>query len=242
VSWISGLFCANFGLCATSSSTCRNAWCPDCYTSTRDIEFHIALREGEGMDPSETVDDEDRLASVWRQKPRDKDKFKRARKGDHLMVQSECDFCIFAKLKRRAPDLNNSINKLVMACIRRATLDAFWSWAERTVVSHARHVQKGIKLAESIGIDPPFVPVGPLPDHCGYGLRSLSSSSHGKRGSTTRRINSGKLLENFGPPTETRFGPDPRRTARAWPWEMQTERATRDSARIHAPRCGSSVS
>jgi hypothetical protein len=127
------------------------------------------------MDPSETVDDKDCLASVWRQKPRDKEKFKRARKGDYLMVQFECDFCIVAKLKKRAPDLDNSIDKLVMACIRRATLDAFWSRAEGTVVSHARHVQKGINLADFIGIDPPFVPVGPLPafDHCGYGMAIL---------------------------------------------------------------------
>jgi hypothetical protein len=25
-------------------------WCPECYTSEKDIEFHIALREGEGVE------------------------------------------------------------------------------------------------------------------------------------------------------------------------------------------------
>jgi hypothetical protein len=91
------------------------------------------------------------------------------------MVQFECDFCVFEKLKGRTPDPSHPVDKLVMACIRRATLDAFWSRAERTVSSHASHVQKGIELAAFIGIDPPFVPVGPLPsfDHCGYGMAVL---------------------------------------------------------------------
>jgi hypothetical protein len=128
------------------------------------------------MDPSGDQDDEDRMASIWRQKPRDKNKFKRGRKGDHLMVQFECDFCIFAKLKERPPVMENATDRLGLACIRRANLDAFWSRAESTVAAHARHIKEGVELSEFVGIEPPYVPVGPLPstDHCGYAMAILT--------------------------------------------------------------------
>jgi hypothetical protein len=41
---------------------------------------------GEGGDPNGIEDDEDRLLTIWRQKPRDLNKHTRARRGDVLMV------------------------------------------------------------------------------------------------------------------------------------------------------------
>jgi hypothetical protein len=133
------------------------------------------LREGEGWDPNGIEDDEDRLQSVWRQKPKNRKKFKRARKGDSMMVQFECDTCIFVKLKHWRPDAGNSADQLLAACIRRANLDAFWSRAESTVTAHARHIEEGVELGSLLGIDPPFLPFGPLPnrDHCGYAMAVL---------------------------------------------------------------------
>jgi hypothetical protein len=91
------------------------------------------------------------------------------------MIQFECDLCVFSKLKGRPPAHANATEKLVMACIRRATLDAFWSRADSTVTGHARHIKEGIELAEFLGIEPPYVPAGPLPpfDHCGYAMAIL---------------------------------------------------------------------
>jgi hypothetical protein len=91
------------------------------------------------------------------------------------MVQFECDTCIFLKLKQRVPDPHQTQDKLLMACIRRANLDAFWSRASSTVMSNARLIDESIELSQLVGIDPPFVPMGPLPtsDHCGYGMAVL---------------------------------------------------------------------
>ena len=86
------------------------------------------------------------------------------------MVQFECDWCVFGKLKNRTPDPSDSTDILAMACIRRALLDAFWSRSPSTVKAHSALVRKGISLAESVGLDPPYAEPGPLPpfDHCGY--------------------------------------------------------------------------
>ena len=101
------------------------------------------------------------------------------------MVQFECDSCIYRKLKKgRNPGVNESSDALLLACIRRANLDAFWSRAESTVTSHARLINEGVELAELVGIDPPFVPMGPLPsnDHCGYGVAVLILMKSQKQG------------------------------------------------------------
>jgi hypothetical protein len=71
------------------------------------------------------------------------------------MVQFECDTCIFLKLKQRLPDLIQTQDKLLMACIRRANLDAFWSRATSTVMTNARLIDESIDLAKLVGIDPP---------------------------------------------------------------------------------------
>ncbi len=112
------------------------------------------------------------MNSVWRRKKRNLDAFKKARRGDDLMVQFECDWCVFGKLKKRRPNSTSPTDVLLMACIRRATLDAFWSRAGSTVNGQALLVQKGISLSNMVGIDPPYLEPGPLPsfDHCGYGV------------------------------------------------------------------------
>jgi hypothetical protein len=102
--WTQGLFCANFGRIATECVPCRRMWCPKCYTSSPLVMFHIAQREGEGIDPTGVNNDKDRMTSVWHQQSRDKNAFKRARKGDDIMVQFECDWCIFGKNYKRSPD------------------------------------------------------------------------------------------------------------------------------------------
>jgi hypothetical protein len=91
------------------------------------------------------------------------------------MVQFECDTCIFLKLKQRLPDPVQTQDKLLMACIRRANLDAFWSGATSTVMTNARLIDESADLAKLVGIDPPLVPMGPLPagDHCGCGMAAL---------------------------------------------------------------------
>ena len=86
------------------------------------------------------------------------------------MVQFECDWCVFGKIYKRSPDPANATDILAMACLRRATLDAFWSRSGSTVNGQASLIKKGISLARSVGMEPPYHEPGPLPlfDHCGY--------------------------------------------------------------------------
>jgi hypothetical protein len=72
---------------------------------------------------------------------------------------------------RWPPDPKHPIDKLVLACIRRANLDVFWSRADVMVMGHRHHIEEGLNIAAFAQIDPPYVPVGPLMasfDHCGY--------------------------------------------------------------------------
>jgi hypothetical protein len=112
------------------------------------------------------------MTSVWRRKKRNQNAFKEARRGDDLMVQFECDWCVFRKLKGKLPDQTSPQDILLMACIRRATLDAFWSRAGSTVNGQASLIQKGMALSRLVGLEPPYLEPGPLPsyDHCGYGV------------------------------------------------------------------------
>jgi hypothetical protein len=88
------------------------------------------------------------------------------------MSPFECDRCIFHKLRGSPPDPRNEKDKLLLACIRRANLDAFWSRSSETVASHVGQVRMMLTLADLVGIQPPIPAPGPLPsfDHCGYGV------------------------------------------------------------------------
>jgi len=134
--------------------------------------FHIHRPEELGRNAGAVNDeiDEPRLLSVWKGKVRGEDAFKRARAGDHLMVPFECDFCIFIKLKNHLPDPDSPSDQLLMACIRRMNLDAFWSRETSTVNANTRRANKLIEISSVFQMPGPFFHQGPLPayDHCGY--------------------------------------------------------------------------
>jgi hypothetical protein len=85
-------------------------------------------------------------------------------------VPFECDLCIFHKLRGESPKEGNPIDGLLMGCIRRINLDAFWSSATATVNGNRDKLRLGLKMSELVGLTGPYVHDGPLPnhDHCGY--------------------------------------------------------------------------
>ena len=95
-----------------------------------------------------------------------------ARDGDHLMIPFECDLCIFHKLRKEEPQLTKAQDDLLLQCIRRANLDAFWSRARTTVNQNKNRVKTAINFSELLGMQGPFEHEGPYPphDHCGYEL------------------------------------------------------------------------
>jgi hypothetical protein len=163
-------------------------------------------------------EDADRMGNVWRIDPGESNKFHQARMGDHLMVAFECDRCVFRKLYKREPIrtdedaisaaiagdlcqerngyypiLNQENDGKALATIRRMILDAFWSRASSTVRANAKIIQRGCELSASLGLDPPYLEPGPLPnfDHCGYGVAMqmlLASQEPGRHSSVYKQF------------------------------------------------------
>jgi hypothetical protein len=91
--------------------------------------------------------------------------------NDQVLVPFECDLCIFRKLtKTEIPNLRNPQHSLLMSCIRRLNLDAFWSRSTRTVQGQRDKLKQGLVLSRLVGLEGPYSNEGPYPsfDHVGY--------------------------------------------------------------------------
>jgi hypothetical protein len=77
---------------------------------------------------------------------------------------------VFRKLKHRNPIPASHQDDLLLACIRRANLDAFWSRAKGTALNNRDKVAFALKMSAAMGLLGPYEANGPLPevDHCGY--------------------------------------------------------------------------
>jgi hypothetical protein len=144
-------------------------WCGECYTSNHDVSFHV--KQKEKFERKSTSDeDQERLQRAWGNKHRAPDEYLRGRDGDHLLVPFECDLCIFRKLRGKDPWSVSEQDKLLLGCIRRISLDAFWSRASSTVLGHRDRMKQALALSESVGLEGPYVHWGtmPLSDTFGY--------------------------------------------------------------------------
>ena len=71
----------------------------------------------------------------------DEIRFKQARPGDHLCIPFQCPNCQSQNIRGKSID-STHIDDLVFECmIVRATLDAFWSRASKTIANHVREVR-----------------------------------------------------------------------------------------------------
>jgi hypothetical protein len=150
-------------------------WCAKCYTSDPEVTFHI----------NRPVDDE---GVVWKRR-KEVDRFTVARNGDHVVCPFQCDLCIFRLLKKRDPDPSSASDRLLLACIRRASLDAFHSREKRTVEGTFNAMKRAIALSEKVGLSGGYPAPGPFPfeDICGYEVAVqmlLASKKPGKNAST----------------------------------------------------------
>lgn len=118
----------------------------------------------------------------------DKFRFIRARDGDQFLCPFQCDNCLFYILEHRMPDPLNPKDSILEQCTRRVNLDAMWAREPGTVSDNRQDLDSGIKIAMTLGYDPPYWPMGPFPkiDSCGYGVtvsmvyKSLSLGRHDK--------------------------------------------------------------
>lgn len=131
-------------------------WCAKCYTSDREVTFFV----------KEPEDDE---GIPWK-RARDDNRLHVGRNGDHVSTPFQCDLCVFRLLRKSEPDHTSAQDSLLLACIRRVNLDAFWSREKSTVEGNFNAMKRAIRLSESMGLDGGYPAPGPFPlfDNCGY--------------------------------------------------------------------------
>lgn len=133
--------------------------------------FHIkTLNKDLLVKEQDDPEEEARLEESWGPRYMSKTEFLTARPGDHLLVPFECDDCIFVKLRGTLPDYSQQMDLLLLKCIRRINLDAFWSRSTLTVNSNAISARMQLKMSQLVGLEGPFIHTQSLPlfDHCGY--------------------------------------------------------------------------
>jgi hypothetical protein len=128
-----GVFCANFYWSVTGFTPCQRMWCGECYSSDPGVSFHVNCLNNKGGEREKEPRDRARLAKAWGKRHQAADAYLTARDGDHTLVPFECDLCIFHKLQGESPKEGNPIDGLLLGCIRRINLDAFWSSLTATV-------------------------------------------------------------------------------------------------------------
>ena len=79
-----------------------------------------------------------RLETTWGNRHRRKDDYLVMRNGDDLLIPFERDTYVFMKLREHDPDIRNNMDTLLLVCIRRVNLVAFWSRSSGTVKANAQ--------------------------------------------------------------------------------------------------------
>jgi hypothetical protein len=144
-------------------------WCGGCYTSHPTILFHVKQRESFD-DKNSSDQDKERVTRAWGNKQRPADEYLVGQNGDHLMIPFECDFCIFRRLRNQDPLESSQQDQLLLAGIRRVSLEAFWSRASSTAAGNRDKIKQGLNLSRLVGLEGPYVHFGSMPatDTFGY--------------------------------------------------------------------------
>jgi hypothetical protein len=133
------------------------------------ILFHVKQREG--FDLQEASDtDQERVQRAWGKRHRSPDEYLVGRDGDHLLIPFECDLCVFSKLTDSEPVAMCEQDNLLLACIHRISLDAFWSRASSTVAGNRDKIRQGLALSKLVGLKGLYIHYGTMPatDTFGY--------------------------------------------------------------------------
>jgi hypothetical protein len=107
--------------------------------------FHVKQRE-RFEDHTKSDVDQERFNRAWGNKQRPPNEYLVGRDRDHLLIPFECDLCIFRKLRKYNPSPHSEMDKLLLGCICRMTLDAFWSRSSSTVLANRDKIRQGLAL------------------------------------------------------------------------------------------------
>jgi hypothetical protein len=119
VTFESGIICANYGSTKDIFLVCNGAWCASCVTIHPLDQFEVKMpRDFNGASLTE---------------PEDKICFKKACPDNHLCVPFQCPKCWSQNICGKSIDPTYVDDLVLEHMIIRATLDAFWSRATKTI-------------------------------------------------------------------------------------------------------------
>ena len=139
---------------------CRFARCASCYTDSQLLPFQV----------QRAFNDESEYYSRRRE---DEMKYLVARPGDGLLAPFQCESCWFVNIYGRLPQPEESYgDKCVIACLRRANLDVFWSRESSTTKSVVGYLREIVRRAKTAGRMVPLEPFEPwgVEDRQGVGI------------------------------------------------------------------------
>jgi hypothetical protein len=100
----------------------------------------------------------------------DEKRFKVGRNGDHLMCPFQCDLCHFRNIQKRDPLFGHRKDILLLQCIRRASLDAFWAREPSTVRANLRGAKRLEEIGDTLGMRAVCPTMGPYSEIDTFGM------------------------------------------------------------------------
>ena len=175
---LQGIFCANYWAKRGHWERCDGVWCGDCFVPGSEDKFPTRIPLDDGGQPI-FLD------------AKDEGRFVVARAGDHLFTRFQCGKCHFRNIQGRDPIPGDRSDVLMNMCIRRATLDAFWSREAGTVRGSRSSMKAAFRCAGLVKGDKIFPRLGPFPlkDVDGMGpavLQLLKTLDPGKHEATVQ--------------------------------------------------------
>jgi hypothetical protein len=147
---LQGVFCANYWAKRGHWERCNGIWCGGCFEPAGDDEFPMRIPLDDGGQPI-FLD------------AKDEGRFVVARGGDHLFTRFQCGPCHFRNIQGRDPIPGDGADALMVKCIRRATLDAFWSREAGTIRGSRSSMKATFRCANMVRGLGIFPRLGPFP-------------------------------------------------------------------------------
>lgn len=162
VTKLSGVICGNFGVPRFGSWCCNGVWHAQCYVQSEKDKFPVLS----------AIDLDGSLVDDATMEEDDREKFKVARDGDHMLVPFQCDICQFLNIHNRFPIKGNHADDLLLICIRRVILDSMWARERSTVRSNLYEIRRYVKLQATLGLEHQALPPQePFPLRDDWGIR-----------------------------------------------------------------------
>lgn len=128
---------------------CKGVWCGRCYKDLKILKYPVRP----------FVDEDGEVVEV----PGDELRFREARNGDQLLTSFQCETCHFRNIKRRDPQRGSGSDLELLAVMRQANLDAFWSREPTTVRANLRGAMRLWETEIKYDLPSTVGPIGPYP-------------------------------------------------------------------------------